>query len=469
MNCKSCELLIKTELQNIKWIKNISISFKDWNLEFESDNDIKQSTLSTIFKKHGFTLQKYGNTKKHNKELLNQTKDFTNTYRLTFEDLVHIIILIIFLGIILMFLQKTWVINNFPEMVNNMSFLMAIMVWFVASVSSCFALIWTLVIWFGSLQNVNQQDWILKRAKPHLLFHLWRILGFFILWWLLWLIGDIITISFGIRWLITILIWLVMFYIWLQILKIVPNISTFWFHLPWFIWNSIWRLNQKNEWILPLILWVLTFFLPCWFTQSMQLLAIWSWEFISGGLIMAFFAIWTMPVLLIAWISWTFTRWDWLSFFNKLVWVIIVFFSLYSIINSLNLISGFFSDDNLDSVVSWSQILEDWKNEIDDQTMMKVNSDWDIKYEKVFATHNWWGIDGDIIELKSWWNYELIITPKQNWAWCMSTMVAPQLDGIVYRVIKWQPIIYKISNAQKWTYKLVCATMWMYQGEINIR
>lgn len=45
-----------------------------------------------------------------------------------------------------------------------------------------------------------------------------------------------------------------------------------------------------------ILLGALTFFLPCGFTQAMQLYAISSGNFISGALIMSLFAIGTKPI-----------------------------------------------------------------------------------------------------------------------------------------------------------------------------
>ena len=47
-----------------------------------------------------------------------------------------------------------------------------------------------------------------------------------------------------------------------------------------------------------MMLGALTFFLPCGFTQSMQLLALSSGGFLSGGMIMLVFALGTLPALL---------------------------------------------------------------------------------------------------------------------------------------------------------------------------
>lgn len=70
-----------------------------------------------------------------------------------------------------------------------------------------------------------------------------------------------------------------MFYIGLHILNIVPSITRFGFHLPKKLTTKIDDLQQKESPFIPAIIGVLTFFLPCGFTQSMQLAAVASGSF----------------------------------------------------------------------------------------------------------------------------------------------------------------------------------------------
>ena len=57
------------------------------------------------------------------------------------------------------------------------------------------------------------------------------------------------------------------------------------------------RVEHKT--FTPLIIGFGTFFLPCGFTQSMQVVALSSGSFISGMMIMLAFALGTLPVLLL--------------------------------------------------------------------------------------------------------------------------------------------------------------------------
>jgi hypothetical protein len=68
--------------------------------------------------------------------------------------------------------------------------------------------------------------------------------------------------------------------------------------LPVALQKRIRALSQSQTASGALLLGALTFFLPCGFTQSMQLLALGSGGFLRGGMIMLVFALGTLPSLL---------------------------------------------------------------------------------------------------------------------------------------------------------------------------
>lgn len=68
------------------------------------------------------------------------------------------------------------------------------------------------------------------------------------------------------------------------------------------------RLHTATNPYLAPVVGALTFFLPCGFTQSMQLLALGSGSPVQGGIIMAAFALGTLPVLLAVGLGSSYTK-----------------------------------------------------------------------------------------------------------------------------------------------------------------
>jgi hypothetical protein len=90
---------------------------------------------------------------------------------------------------------------------------------------------------------------------------------------------------------------LVMLYLALTILHIIPK-GMIPVRPPKALSHWIADLAENKHPLAPFALGALTFFLPCGFTQSLQLVALASGSFVNGALIMGIFAIGTLPALI---------------------------------------------------------------------------------------------------------------------------------------------------------------------------
>jgi len=137
-----------------------------------------------------------------------------------------------------------------------------------------------------------------SNVKPHLLFHLGRLLGFFFLGGLLGVLGSFINLSGSFMGWFTAAIALVLAWLGLNILGLVPPISKYGIRMPRKTMKAWDRLQSSDHPLTPIVIGAFTFFLPCGFTQSMQLFAVSTGSFFTGGLTMLLFALGTVPVLL---------------------------------------------------------------------------------------------------------------------------------------------------------------------------
>lgn len=423
MHCKSCEIILEKNIEKIKWVKVNKVSSKDWILDVDFKDSKSLDEIKNQIKESGYSLEKI--------------KDDKNT----FSD--YLLIIIIALVVLILYLMiRNIEIFSFLWNYSNVTTSVAIITWVVASLSTCLAVTWGIVVWFS--RYVDSSKWISSHIKVQSAFHAWRILGFFILWWLLGMFWWFIGFSMWLNNILLIIAWVIMLYMWLNILKIVPSITNLWVSMPKAISNKI--LNIKNPAFSPLI-WALTFFLPCWFTQSMQIVAMSSWSFLEGGMIMWAFALWTLPILFLVWLWSSYIKDKKFNAFNKVIWVLIVFFATSILFSAWNLMS--FSDNKSDST---SEI---------------VNND-SSTIEEISVKHNGYSLEPETVKLKYWTNYKLTITPDNNWIWCMSTLVIPKINNEVHPIKKWIPISYTLNNLEKWTYRVVCWSMWMSQWEIVV-
>jgi sulfite exporter TauE/SafE/copper chaperone CopZ len=158
----------------------------------------------------------------------------------------------------------------------------------VASVSSCLAVVGGLVL---SLSATVSQDKI-SDVKPMMLFHGGRLISFAVLGGALGAIGSAIGISFTFTAILGIIASSVMILLGLNLVGVFEKNMI---ALPSGIFSFFRKVEHKT--IAPFLVGVGTFFLPCGFTQAMQVAALSSGSFISGLLIMGAFALGTLPTL----------------------------------------------------------------------------------------------------------------------------------------------------------------------------
>ena len=439
MHCISCEIILEKEIKQISWVKIIMLSHKKWIMEVNYNHEKDYNKIKEAIEKHWF------------KVVLKNQKNW-----ITLNIILNNIALFLGIAVFVYLFSMIDIYKYLPD-TSTLSYSWAFLIWIIASVSTCLAITWWIIIWFA--RYIDNEKWIYWHIKVQWLFQLWRIIWFFILGWTLWYIWNIFQISFWLTGIVTFIVWFLLLYMWLNIIWIFPSITKFWLHLPKNFANKIESLGNPK--FSPFV-WALTFFLPCWFTQTLQLLAISSGSFFAWWLVMMFFAIWTFPVL--------FSVWLWSSYFkekkftslNNIIWVIVIIFWLFTISNSYNLLSV----GNEYFRFSEIEVTEIYEENINENENISVSSIPEI--ETINISHNWWSTEPSVLKLKKWWNYKIIITPSSNWLWCMWTQVIPKLSNNVSYVKKWIPIVYEMQNAKPGSYDIVCASMWMKQGKIVV-
>ena len=106
--------------------------------------------------------------------------------------------------------------------------------------------------------------------------------------------------------------------------------------MPKFLARHAYGASQLNHTLTPFVVGVATFFLPCGFTQSMQIYTLGVGSFLSGALTMGAFALGTLPVL--AAVSFSSLRIHdsrYAGIFFKTAGLIVILFALYNLMNSL--------------------------------------------------------------------------------------------------------------------------------------
>lgn len=207
----------------------------------------------------------------------------------------------------------------------------AMVVGVIASLSTCMAVVGGLVLSLSATYSRAQQ-----RIVPQTLFHIGRLISFAVLGGVLGTIGARFTFGPISSAILGIFVGLVLLVLGINLLDIFPSAKKLQLALPKKLGHHALSVQQINSTLTPFLLGAVTFFLPCGFTQSMQLYALTTGTFVGGMSTMFFFALGTLPVLLL--LSFTSvgmksprTR----SIFFKSAGTLVIFFAVINILASL--------------------------------------------------------------------------------------------------------------------------------------
>ncbi len=296
MHCRSCEILIEENLKNIQGVKKVEANYKTGKAEvyFENKNEGKKAkeTVDHISESIRQAVKNSGYEIGYKNKLEWISQDVNDYIYLSYGFLILVV---------LYFVAKSFGLFSLDVNTENASLFVVLMVGLVAGVSTCMALVGGLVLSI-SARHAEAHPEITAKQKftPHIYFNLGRVVGFGFLGGVLAMLGSAIQPSASTLGLMTIIIGGVMIFLGLKLVEIFPALKEKSISLPKSISKFLGINKEQKEYSHKgsFITGALTFFLPCGFTQAMQLYAISSGSFWSGAAIMALFALGTAPGLL---------------------------------------------------------------------------------------------------------------------------------------------------------------------------
>ncbi|MFZ2831532.1 MAG: sulfite exporter TauE/SafE family protein [Minisyncoccia bacterium] len=320
MHCNACVLTTESELGELPHIKEVTANLGSSSVEVGGDFGNKNpeqiaDELTQVLRKKGFTVS----TEKQIKEKSWAEFKTAIPFALGF--------LVLFVG-----LQKMGLVNLVGT--GNVTYGTAFVVGIVASLSTCMAVVGGLLLSM-SATFAKEGD----KVKPQLMFHGGRIISFFVLGGAIGAIGSAFTLSTVATFTLGLIIGLVMLVLGLNLLDVFPWAKKLQPAMPKFVAKRAHGVSKLNHTLTPLLVGVATFFLPCGFTQSMQLYTLTTGSFMKGGLTMLAFALGTLPVLaLISFSSFSIQNSKKSGIFFKTAGLVVIMFALFNLLNSFVII-----------------------------------------------------------------------------------------------------------------------------------
>lgn len=305
MHCPSCEIYIEKELKNIPEVKVIKSNHIEQSVTFESEM-AERTVIDRInpkIKVNGYFAQ------------TEAPKKTINLKELAFSFLIALGIFFLFL-----LLQKARILPEVTMKQNTLG--MAFTLGLTASISSCMVVVGGLILSLSATY---------KKVSSLIYFHFARIISFFLLGGVLGLVGQIFTFGTSFNFITGIILFVVMTLMGINLLEIFPIFKKIQIKLPkTLVGEKITNISS------PVLLGILTFFLPCGFTQSMQIVAMTTANFKDAALIMLIFSLGTFPVLALISFGVKSIRDRFKSaLFLKTVGFLILMFAIYNLVSLL--------------------------------------------------------------------------------------------------------------------------------------
>lgn len=329
MHCVSCEKLLETELAEVPGVASVKVSYKRGEAEFEfAKKRPSFAQLQKVTQKLGYEAFKEKPAKSFSGE-----KEKTSPSQWLSAVLLVAAILLLF-----KVFQNLGIIENIELGTGKLSYGLSFMIGVVASISSCLAVVGAVVIAFGEQYQAEGESFFATAVKPNLAFHGGRLGTFFLLGGLLGLIGGELSVSGNAVAILTLFVAVVMTLLGANILGMAPSLGTLGIRIPKRFTKHWGLLNRSQHKAAPFLLGGLSFLLPCGFTQSMQIFALSSGSFLAGALNLFFFALGTVPALLLLGITASWTRSKKLIVFRKVAGFLIIIFAIYTFKSGISLL-----------------------------------------------------------------------------------------------------------------------------------
>lgn len=317
MHCKSCVVLTESELRDHDAVEHVVADLNTCCVEVHGDFGDKGAgevadMLSPLLERHGYKLS--------------TEREVKNSKWAEFGIAVPLA-----LGITVLFilLQKLGIVNLIGA--GTVTYGTAFTIGIIASLSTCMAVVGGLVLSM-SATFARKGD----RIKPQVMFHIGRLVSFFVLGGVIGAIGATFTLNTSATFILNIIIGLVMLILGINLLDVFHWSKRLLPSMPKWVARYAHSITKLNHSLAPLLIGVATFFLPCGFTQSMQLYTLSTGSFIKGALTMLVFALGTLPVLaLVGFSSFSIKSGDKAGVFFKTAGLVVIVFAIFNLINGL--------------------------------------------------------------------------------------------------------------------------------------
>lgn len=403
MHCRSCELILEERLKELDYVDKVSVDYRsgEATIYHHESTTPSQSAINRAIVEVGYEVGS-----EEAVPLLSKDQD-------EYIDLGIAFLILVIIYLALKFFGLTNI--NFSPDLSSPSWGLIATIGLVAGFSTCMALIGGLSLGLSTKFSERHPNATpSQKFRPHLFFVGGRVAGYAFLGGILGSLGTMFKLSAAASGVITLLVGAVMLMMGLQLTNVFPRLNKIKFSLPKKISQAL-GINKKSQEYShknSIIMGALTFFLPCGFTQAMQLYAISTGSFTAGALTMGLFALGTAPGLLSIGGMTSIVSGSFKKTFFKVAGLAVVAFGLFNLNNGYTLASMNLNVFNFDTAQSAS---------VNDPNVSLVDG-----VQVVKMTEDSGGYSPNKFSIKKGVPVKWIIDAKAPYS-CASSIVVPKL------------------------------------------
>lgn len=316
MHCAACEFMLEDKFASVDGVTKVKANLKDNSVtvsgSLPEDPSRLAGTLTSLVSSNGYRV----------------TTEASNSAKNHREFVVAIPAAGAFIVAFLL-LQKLGLVNLVSS--GEVTYGTAFVIGLIASVSTCLAVVGGLVLSISANAAKNNGHW-----QSQALFHGGRLGGFFILGGVIGVLGKVFQLGFTGTAILSVVVAFVMFLLGLNLLDTFPIIKRLQLRMPKMFAKHATRAGVSSHGLAPLLAGIATFFLPCGFTQSMQVYTLTTGNYLTGGLTMLAFALGTLPMLaLLSFGALEIAHKPWKGTFFKATGIVVIAFALFNLWNGL--------------------------------------------------------------------------------------------------------------------------------------
>lgn len=329
MHCASCEIMVERKFKQIEGIEKVDVNNATGNATIYFSKTPQLRELQDAVRENGYRVSLPHTRPNAEQQVVhrNTKKDYAEI------GAVFLIIVALYLG-----LSQFNLIPKSLGISDNMSYGFVFLIGLVAAVSTCIAVTGGLLLAVASKyneQNPNLNGY--QRFRPHIYFNMGRLLSYTLLGGAVGALGSVLTISSRVTGLMTIFVSLIMLILGFQLLNLFPGLRRFQPKMPKFLAHKIHDMTGSQKKGAPFMLGASTFFLPCGFTQALQLYILSQGSFTVGALTMLAFSLGTLPALVSLGAISSFVKGAFQKYFLRFAGVTVVLLGFFNINNGLAL------------------------------------------------------------------------------------------------------------------------------------